>query len=144
MSIRLNLFIIILVSIFFAHCVTTYKIGKQFSTENVAKIVIGKTTEQDILAFFGDPWKIGILNGNVVYTYCYEEWAFQRDDTIEKRGDTLVIEFDANKKVKNYYFNIPGKEPIAVSLIIHKKNMDKQQEEQMAMQNQMTTSIITQ
>jgi hypothetical protein len=102
--------------------------------------MIAKTTEQDIIAFFGDPWKIGILNGNVVYTYCYEEVVFQRDDSIEKRGDTLVIEFDANKKVKNYYFNIPGKEPIAISLMMHKKNMDKQQEEQMAMQNQMTTS----
>ena len=135
-----NLIIIVLVVGLFTFCATTYKIGKQYSTEHVAKIIIGKTSENDIITFFGDPWKIGILNGNVVYTYCYEEIVFHHDDSVDKNGNTLIIEFDENKNVMNYYFNIPGQGPNVLSLMMHKKNKIKQQQEQVAWQNQMATN----
>jgi ribosomal protein S17E len=135
-----NLIIIVLVVGLFTFCATTYKIGKQYSTEHVTKIIIGKTSENDIITFFGDPWKTGILNGNVVFTYCYEEIVFHHNDSVDKNGNTLIIEFDENKLVVNYYFNIPGKELNLLGLMMHKRNMKKQEEEQVAWQNQMATN----
>jgi len=79
--------------------------------------------------------KIGILNGNVVYTYCYEEIVFHLNDSVDKIGNTLIIEFDENRNVMNYYFNVPGKGPNVLSLMMHKQNEIKQQQEQAAGQN---------
>ena len=135
-----NLIILVLISGLLLFCATTYKIGKQYSTEHVENITIGKTSEKDILSFFGDPWKTGIINGNVVYTYCYEEIVFHHDDSIDKNGNTLIIEFDKNKTVRNYYFNIPGKGPNVLSLMMHNKNKMKQQQEQVAQQNQIVAN----
>ena len=135
-----NLIIIVLAIGLFTFCATTYKIGKQYSTEHVAKIIIGKTSEKDVITYFGDPWKIGILNGNVVYTYCYEEIVFHHDDSVDKNGNTLIIEFDENKNVLNYYFNIPGKGPDVLSFVMHNKNKAKQQQEQVASQNQIAST----
>ena len=131
-----NLVIIVLALVLFTFCATTYKIGKQYSTEHVMNIICGKTSENDIINFFGDPWKKGILNGNVVYVYCYEEVIFHHDDSIDKNGNTLIIEFDENQLVVNYYFNIPGKEFSLLGLMMHEQNLMKQQEEQVAWQNQ--------
>ncbi len=127
-----NLIVIVLIAGLLNSCATTYRFGKQYSTENVANIIIGKTSENDILSFFGDPWKTGILNGHTVYTYCYEEIVFNHDDSVDKNGNTLIIEFDDNMQVLNYYFNIPGKEVPILGLMMHKKNMLKQQQEQVA------------
>ena len=131
-----NIVMIMLLSLFLSYCATTYKIGKQFSTEHVASITIGKTTEKDIIAFLGDPWKTGISNGNVVYSYCYEEVVFQFDDSVERNGNTLIIEFDENNFVKNYYYNVPGKEPNFLGIMMHKRNKVKEEQEQVAWQNQ--------
>jgi outer membrane protein assembly factor BamE (lipoprotein component of BamABCDE complex) len=140
MSKLTNLIILLLIFGLFTFCATTYKIGKQYSTEHVSRIIIGETSETDIITLFGDPWKTGILNGNIVYTYCYEEIVFYNDDSVDKRGNTLIIEFDQNKNVKNYYFNIPGKGPNLLSLTMHKKNKIKERQEQVAWQNQIATT----
>jgi len=136
---RTNFMVTVLVAGLLNSCATTYRIGKQYSAEHVAKIIIGKTSEKEIIALFGDPWRTGLLNGNIVYTYCYEEIVFHSDDSVDKNGNTLIIEFDENMHVLNYYFNIPGKEPNLLSLIMHKKNKMKQQQEQVAWQNQIST-----
>ena len=131
-----NLIIIVLAAGLLNFCATTYTLGKQYSTENVVKIIIGKTSEDDIRSYFGDPWKTGIINGNNVYTYSYEEVIFNHDDSVERNGHTLIIEFDEDKHVLNYYFNIPGKEVSLISLIMHRNIMLKQEQEQVAWQNQ--------
>jgi hypothetical protein len=131
-----NLILAVCLSGLIISCATTYKIGKPYASENVSKIVIGKTSQSDIISYFGDPWKTGILNGNVVYTYCYEEIVFYHDDSVDKNGNTLVIEFDDEKYVKHYYFNIPGKEPDLLTYMIHNKIQIEQAQEQAATQNQ--------
>jgi len=100
--------------------------------------VIGKTSEQDIIGYFGDPYKIGVSNGYVVYTYYYEEIIFYNDDTIDKNGNILVIEFDKNSLVRNYYFNIPGKDSDILGLVINRNHLKKIQEAQIASQTSMT------
>jgi len=135
-----NVIMIVFVAVLLNSCATTYKIGKQYATEHVAKIIIGKTSENDILSYFGDPWKIGIMNGNTVYTYCYEEIVFNHDNSVDNNGNTLIIEFDENKNVLNYYFNVPGKGPNILGLMMHKTNKIKQEQEQVAWQNQTVTN----
>jgi outer membrane protein assembly factor BamE (lipoprotein component of BamABCDE complex) len=136
MSKLFYLFIIVFVCGLITSCATTYKIGKQFATEDVVQIVIGETSPSDIISFFGDPWRTGIFNGNIVYTYCYEEVVFNHDDSVDKKGNTLIIEFDQDKKVKNYYFNIPGNEPGLLTLMMHNQMKIEQEQEQVAWQNQ--------
>ena len=88
-----------------------------------------------ILTESRDPWKRGLLNGKVVYTYSYEEIVFRRDNSVDKMGNTLIVEFDEQMKVKNYYFNIPAGEPVDLTLMMHKGYKNKQQQEQVAWQN---------
>ena len=135
-----KLVIMVLISGFLFSCSTTYKIGKQYSTEHVSKIEIGTTSESDIKSFFGNPWKKGILNGNLVYTYSYEEIVFRRNNAVEKTGNTLIVEFDEDKNVKHYYFNIPGADPLDLSLMMHKNKTLKEEQEQVAWQNSTSTT----
>jgi outer membrane protein assembly factor BamE (lipoprotein component of BamABCDE complex) len=136
-----NLIIVILAAGLLYSCATTYRIGRQYQTEPVAKIIIGRTSEKDIVGSFGDPYQIGVSNGDVVYTYYYQEIIFYNDDTIEKRGNILVIEFDKDKMVKNYYFNIPGKDSDILGLLINRERLLKIHEAQVASQ---TTVIAVQ
>ena len=133
---QINFIMIVLVSWLILSCATTYKLGKPYTTEHVSKIVIGKTTESDILTYFGDPWKTGIANGNVVYIYCYEEIIFHHDDSVDQNGNTLIIEFDENNLVKYFYFNIPGKEPDLLTFMMHHEIKIEEEREQQAIQTQ--------
>jgi hypothetical protein len=133
---NINLILTLLISGLIVSCATTYKLGKPYPAEQVSNIVIGKTTEGDIISYFGYPWKTGIINGNAVYTYCYEEIVFYYDDSVDKNGNTLIIEFDENKVVKHYYFNIPGKEPDLLTYMMHHKSQVEQEREKAAAQNQ--------
>ena len=135
---QMYVLLIVLLAILLASCATTYKLGKHYATENVSQIVIGETTEKDVVALFGSPWKTGLLNGHIVYTYCYAEIVFYHDDSVEKNGNTLVIEFDENQRVLNYYYNIPGKDIPVLSLMMHKEKILKEQQEQIAWQNQVS------
>jgi len=136
------LIIIVLVAGLISSCATTYRIGMPYPSENVSKIEIGKTSEKDIISYFGDPWKTGILNGNVFYTYRYEEFVFHHDDSIENIGNTLMIEFDQNNKVMHYYFNVPGKGPALLSLLMHKTKLIEEEQKRTAWQNQMGSGLV--
>ena len=110
---QISVLVILFGTVFLTSCATTYTFGRRFSTQDVKNIEIGGTTENDILNMFGTPLSTGMVNGRVVYTYCHEEIVFYHDDSIEKYGNTLIIEFDQDNRVLNYYYNIPGKgEPI--------------------------------
>ena len=113
---------------FFTGCATTYKIGNKFEVVNVKQIEIGTTTLEQILTMFGDPWRKGISNGNIVYTYTDEEITFHLDDTVNKKGNTLIIEFDQHNVVKNYYLNVPGKNTIQFTFFLHKRNKEKEEQ----------------
>ena len=88
---QMYVLLIVLLAILLASCATTYKLGKHYATENVSQIVIGETTEKDVVALFGSPWKTGLLNGYIVYNYCYAEIVFYHDDSVEKNGNTLKV-----------------------------------------------------
>jgi len=121
---------------FVSSCATTiYKFGMEFDKKNIEKIVVGQTTQEQVMKWFGSPWREGLINGETVFTYSYEKVTFEANNKVSKTGDTLVIEFDGNGIVKNYYLNIPGKEPVILGYMIHKREEEKKQEA--AQQNQM-------
>jgi outer membrane protein assembly factor BamE (lipoprotein component of BamABCDE complex) len=84
--------------LFLSACAT---VGKDFPSGKVDEIKIGKTTQAEIEAMFGKPWRTGIEDGYVTWTYGkYKYSAFSQTQTKD-----LVVRFDANKVVRSYTFN---------------------------------------
>ena len=76
-------------------------IGRDFDTSKVYNITIGKTTQADILAMFGQPWRVGIEDGILRWTYGrYHYSVFS-----EARTKDLVVRFDSKNIVTSYSFN---------------------------------------
>lgn len=81
-----------------AGCVT---IGRQFPTDHIADIKIGKTTQTEISAAYGKPYRTGIEDGDTTWTYLrYHLTALGGETT-----DDLYIRFNADGSVKSYAFN---------------------------------------
>jgi outer membrane protein assembly factor BamE (lipoprotein component of BamABCDE complex) len=76
-------------------------VGREFPSGKVSEIQIGKTTQAEIEAMFGKPWRTGIEDGYVTWTYGkYHYSAFSQTQTKD-----LVVRFDNNKVVRSYTFN---------------------------------------
>lgn len=90
--------IIFFLSITLVSCMT---VGRKFPVEPVSKIVIGRTTQQDIHRMFGDPWRTGIENGMKTWTYGdYHYSTFGGTTTTD-----LVVRFKPDGTVDSYTFN---------------------------------------
>lgn len=72
-------------------------IGTNFDPNLVKSIETGKTTQNDIINMFGQPYKKGIQNGRAIWTYEYDEYHVMG----EKASKDLTIVFDENGKVKS-------------------------------------------
>ena len=70
---NLVLVAVVVVSFVVAGCATSsYSVGKDFPSENVSKIVRGKTTSIDLIRLFGEPFSKTVISGNEekwLYTY---------------------------------------------------------------------------
>ena len=119
-----NYLILILLFLFLSSCSTTYKVGKAFNVENIYKIKVGVTTQNEALKLFGNPLRIGASNGDIVFTYAKEDITFSIINKVEKKGNTLILEFDENKILKNYYWNIPGKDFVLLKHLQHERSKD--------------------
>jgi hypothetical protein len=84
--------------VFLAACAS---VGREFPSAKVSEIQIGKTTQAQIEAMFGKPWRTGVEDGFVTWTYGkYKYSAFGDAQTKD-----LVVRFDNNKVVRSYTFN---------------------------------------
>ena len=76
------------------------RVGHDFNANNVEEIKIGQTSQADIRAMFGKPWRVGVQNG-------VTQWTYGRY-TYRLIGDTdtkdLVVKFK-DGKVSGYNFN---------------------------------------
>ncbi len=78
-----------------------FTVGHDFPMDQVGAIKIGKTTQDDIRAMFGSPWRVGMEDGQRTWTYGkYVYSAFSETKTRD-----LVIRFDDQGKVVSYTFN---------------------------------------
>lgn len=84
--------------VFLSACAT---VGRDFPSGKVNEIKIGKTTQAEIEAMFGKPWRTGIEDGLVTWTYGkYKYSAFSQAQTKD-----LVVRFDNSKIVRSYTYN---------------------------------------
>lgn len=81
-----------------AGCAT---VGHEFPAGQVSMIKIGETTQNDIRAIFGNPWRTGIEDGLRTWTYGIYEYSVFSDASTED----LLIRFDKNGVVSSFVFN---------------------------------------
>lgn len=76
-------------------------VGRDFPVSQIPRIQIGRTTQNDIRAMFGEPWRVGIENGEKTWTYGkYRYGVFSETSTRD-----LVIRFDNYEVVSSYTYN---------------------------------------
>ena len=75
-------------------------VGKSFNTSKVESIVNGITTRSDIKKMFGEPFKIGIQNGQPIWVYEDHHYSIIREET----SKDLIIIFNSDGIVQSYQF----------------------------------------
>lgn len=88
----------LLTAVFSMSCAT---IGREFPVEAIHQIVLGETTKEDITRMFGHPWRTGIEDGNVTWTYGHYRYSMFGS---AKTRD-LVVRFNDQNIVVSYTFN---------------------------------------
>jgi len=73
-------------------------VGKSFNISKVESIVNGITTRSDIKKIFGEPFKIGIQNGQPIWVYEDHHYSI----ISEEKSKDLIIIFSPNGIVKSY------------------------------------------
>jgi hypothetical protein len=82
----------------FGGCAT---IGHDFAAAEVPKIQTGKTTQTEIMAMFGSPWRTGIEDGKQTWTYGKYHYSLFN----EASAQDLVVRFDGKGVVSSYTYS---------------------------------------
>ena len=89
---------VIFLVIFLASCYGT--VGKNFDNSELKSIQNNVTSQEEIFERLGAPFKKGIENGQVMWTYQFDQWnAFG-----PAHSEDLVILFDKENIVKAYRY----------------------------------------
>jgi hypothetical protein len=72
-------------------------VGKNFDSSNVQNIKNNVTTQEQIVEWFGEPFKKGHENGNTMWTYQYDKYSGRTT-----KSKDLVLLFDQSGKVIAY------------------------------------------
>jgi len=90
---------LILVAVFtFQGCAT---VGVPFRFRGPESVRVGKTTESDIVALYGKPFRIGFENGLRKWTYGYYHYKLFGDSETKD----LDVTFDKNGVVTDYTYS---------------------------------------
>lgn len=81
-----------------AACVS---IGRPFPTDKVKEIQLGKTTQSELRARYGEPYRTGVEDGDNTWTYLRYKIALIGGETTAD----LFVRFNADGTVKSYAFN---------------------------------------
>jgi hypothetical protein len=90
--------LLLLAVLFGLGCAT---VGREFPVERVGEIRIGETTQEDVLAMFGSPWRVGLEDG--LRTWTYGRYRYRLFG--QARTEDLVLRFDDAGVVASYTFN---------------------------------------
>lgn len=90
--------VLLLSALVFAGCAT---IGQDFPDARVSEITIGKTTLAEVHAKFGDPWRVGVEDGERKWTYGKYRYTMFGGS----RSKDLAIRFDEHDVVSSYSYN---------------------------------------
>ncbi len=76
-------------------------VGHEFAVEEVDKIEIGETTRANIKSMFGEPWRTGLEDGQLTWTYAdYHYSLFGSTSTTD-----LILRFNQQSIVVSYTYN---------------------------------------
>jgi outer membrane protein assembly factor BamE (lipoprotein component of BamABCDE complex) len=79
-------------------CVT---VGRDFPAGRVTKLEIGSTTRKQVEQLFGTPWRTGVEDGQLTWTYGHYHYALLGNT----RTRDLVVRFDEHDVVASYTFS---------------------------------------
>ncbi len=77
------------------------RVGVAFDSSSVEKIRLNETTKDDIITMLGEPWRKGLEDGYVMWTYGHYTYRLFGDSDTKD----LVVKFTKEGKVKSYTFN---------------------------------------
>ncbi|NIP99058.1 MAG: outer membrane protein assembly factor BamE [Nitrospinaceae bacterium] len=72
--------------------------GQDFDIDQAQSIEKGKTTKDDIVTMFGEPFKTGVQNGHPIWVYETNKWKAVGKDT----DKSLIVEFDDQGVVRSH------------------------------------------
>ena len=75
-------------------------VGNNFNSSQVSSIQNNVTSQTEILDKFGSPYKEGMENGKVMWTYQFDQW----NALSQTKSKDLVILFDENNIVRAYRY----------------------------------------
>lgn len=93
--------IIAVLSLLFSAGCATMSAGYDFPDDQVQSIEIGKTTKEEIRTIFGEPWRLGLENGQETWTY----GKYTYSGTKETGAKDLVVRFNSKNIVVSYTFS---------------------------------------
>jgi hypothetical protein len=95
-------------NLLFASCVSLIlatagcvSIGRPFPTDKIKDVVLGKTTQAEIESSYGHPYRTGLEDGDVTWSYVDEHAGLFS----QPRTTDLLVRFNADGTVKSYTFN---------------------------------------
>ena len=95
------LFIIVCSCLFYSAGCANYNVGYDFPADQVRNIQTGKTSKEEIRRTFGEPWRVGLENGQETWTYGkYRYKGLQETDAKD-----LVVRFTEQDIVESYTFS---------------------------------------
>ena len=86
--------------LFSAGCVKIHA-GFDFPEDQVQYIQLGETTKEEIRKTFGEPWRIGLENGQETWTY----GKYSYSGSTETSAKDLIVRFTENEIVESYTFS---------------------------------------
>ena len=89
---------LLVLSLCFTSCAT---VGRDFPSDQVTAIKIHETTRDEIQTMFGEPWRIGIEDGQPTWTYGKYRYSLFS----EAKTQDLIIRFDDKGIVASYSYN---------------------------------------
>ena len=108
-----DIFLPVILLLALSGCAT---IGKPFHFKGPGEIKIGKTTQKEIMARYGDPYRVGYDGGSVQWTYClYKYRVFGESETKD-----LIVTFKRNGRVSNYVYNSSLEED-KIKILVHQQ-----------------------
>jgi len=84
-----------------------FSVGSPFPAHKVAQIQIGKTTQDQVRADFGAPWRTGLEDGDVTWTYGRYAYSL----VAPARTADLKITFNPRGVVTSYTFSTTNPGP---------------------------------
>ena len=98
LGIRIPAMLLVCLGLGLGGCVT---VGRDFPVTGVAQLKLGTTTRSEVHDLFGDPWRVGVEDGQPTWTYALYRYSLFGG---AKTRD-LLVRFDGRGVVRSYTFN---------------------------------------